>query len=110
IRGQVHDANAWGMGGIAGHAGLFGTAQEVAAIGRAIVEGFGANRLLTPLVSGERTFGFTTAAGSESMRGVLPADAVGHFGFTGVSLWLEPAVGRVHALLTNRIHPTVPAE
>lgn len=111
IRGHVHDANAWGIGGVAGHAGLFGTAEEVAFLGRAILEGLGGTRMLLPVAgTGSRTFGLTPAEDSDTLRGVLPADALGHFGFTGTSMWLEPATGRVHVLLTNRIHPVVPAE
>jgi CubicO group peptidase (beta-lactamase class C family) len=117
-RGEVHDGNAHGLGGVAGHAGLFGTASEVAAIGREVlaprtlaltVEG--RRRLLTPVAgAGTRTFGFTTAASSGAARGALPDGAPGHTGFTGTSVWLDPDAGRVYVLLTNRIHPAVPTE
>ncbi|HEX4825038.1 MAG TPA: serine hydrolase domain-containing protein [Candidatus Polarisedimenticolaceae bacterium] len=116
IRGHVHDGNAWALGGVAGHAGLFGTAKEVGSITRALLDprplGVGAE-LLTPLwaadtAPGARTFGFHRAADTESVRGVLPDDAVGHFGFTGTSLWIDRSRPRIYVLLTNRVHPDVP--
>jgi CubicO group peptidase (beta-lactamase class C family) len=117
-RGQVHDGNAWGIGGIAGHAGLFGTAADVASIALAILDptrlGLGAGALepmLRPLEEspGIRTVGFVCARDADSVRGVLPDSAVGHLGFTGTSLWIDPQRPRVYVLLTNRIHPRVPA-
>jgi len=118
-RGQVHDGNAWGLGGVAGHAGLFGTARDVAAIARAILEpsrlGLDSGALdpmLRPVgeAAGVRTVGFLRAADAESVRGILPNDAVGHWGFTGTSLWIDRARPRIYVLLTNRVHPHVPAE
>lgn len=116
IRGQPHDGNAHGLGGIAGHAGLFGTAAEVEALAREVLEPVRLplavrprSRLLTPLPGeGGRTFGFVTAAASQAGRDVLPAEAPGHTGFTGTSLWLDPVAGRTYVLLTNRVHPSVP--
>jgi CubicO group peptidase (beta-lactamase class C family) len=117
IRGQVHDGNAWGLGGIAGHAGLFGTAAEVATIALAILDprrlGLDAAALapmLRPVAvgAGMRTVGFLCAGDSETVRGVLPDDAVGHMGFTGTSLWIDVARPRIYVLLTNRVHPVVP--
>jgi CubicO group peptidase (beta-lactamase class C family) len=119
IRGQVHDGNAWGLGGIAGHAGLFGTASDVAAIALAILDprrlGL-AESALAPMLrpvaagAGSRTVGFLCAKDSDSVRGVLPDDAVGHMGFTGTSLWIDVARPRVYVLLANRVHPVVPKE
>ena len=118
LRGQVHDGNAWGLGGVAGHAGLFGTAGDVAAIALAILDPHrlglrtGAfDPMLRPVAGGDgiRTVGFLRAKDAESVRGILPDDAVGHLGFTGTSLWIEPARSRVYVLLTNRVHPTVPS-
>jgi len=118
-RGQVHDGNAWGLGGIAGHAGLFGTAEDVAAIALAILDpcriGLDAGALdpmLRPVVEGPgtRTVGFVRAEDAESVRGILPDDAVGHWGFTGTSLWIDATRPRVYVLLTNRVHPRVPQE
>jgi len=115
LRGEVHDGNAWGLGGVAGHAGLFATAEEVAAIAFAILEparlGLSAGALDAMLVPGEReagrTFGFALARDTESVRGVLPGHAVGHLGFTGTSLWIDAGQPRIYVLLTNRVHPSV---
>ena len=116
-RGQVHDGNAWGLGGVAGHAGLFGPAAEVAAIAVAILDprrlGLSAGALdpmLRRVAEGEgfRTVGFVRAKDAASVCGILPDDAVGHLGFTGTSLWIDAARPRVYVLLTNRVHPLVP--
>lgn len=116
IRGEPHDGNAWALGGVAGHAGLFGTIAGVVAIAREILRpgplalGPAAReRLLgaAPGVAG-RTVGFVTASGSSAARGLLPGEAPGHTGFTGTSLWLDPDGGGIFVLLTNRVHPTVP--
>lgn len=116
-RGQVHDGNAWGLGGVAGHAGLFGPAVEVAAIALAILDprrlGLSAGALdpmLRRVAEGEglRTVGFVRARDAASVCGILPDDAVGHLGFTGTSLWIDAARPRVYVLLTNRVHPLVP--
>jgi len=118
LRGQVHDGNAWGLGGIAGHAGLFGTAADVAAIALAILDprrlGLSAGALdpmLQPVAEedGIRTVGFLRAKDSESVRGILPDGAVGHLGFTGTSLWIDQRQPRIYVLLTNRVHPAVPS-
>ncbi len=117
LRGEVHDGNAWGLGGVAGHSGLFGSAADVAAIALAILdprrlgltEGT-LDAMLRPVTegAGNRTIGFLRAHDAESVREVLPDDAVGHFGFTGTSLWIDAARPRVYVLLTNRVHPRVP--
>lgn len=117
-RGQVHDGNAWGLGGVAGHAGLFGPAREVAIVASAILEPEDRLRRDVPTwrffrrVAGEgsRTFGWLPARDSAAAAGVLSDAAVGHDGFTGTSVWLDPERGRVFVLLTNRVHPRVPAE
>lgn len=116
IRGAVHDGNAWGLGGVAGHAGLFGTAADVARIASALLEPRRLGRprgsfdpmFEAPAEGGERTVGFLRATGATSVREVLPAAAVGHFGFTGTSLWIDRAAARIYVLLTNRVHPEVP--
>jgi CubicO group peptidase (beta-lactamase class C family) len=118
IRGEVHDGNAWALGGIAGHAGLFGSAADVAAIACAMLEprrlGLPPGALApmfqtAPAVGGSRTFGFLAAAAAESVRGILADRAVGHFGFTGTSIWIDASGPRVYVFLTNRVHPVVPA-
>lgn len=115
-RGEVHDANAHGLGGAAGHAGLFGTAADVARLAgeilRPSVLPFDARaraRLLRVAPPGDgRTVGMVTAACSAAGRGILPDDSPGHTGFTGTSLWLDVAAERCYVLLTNRVHPRVP--
>ena len=116
LRGRVHDRNARTLGGVAGHAGLFGTAAEVAALAGEILKphrlGLGPKargRLLSPAPGSRgRTAGFELASEASAARGVLPADAPGHTGFTGTSLWLVPQTGDVYVLLANRVHPAVP--
>jgi CubicO group peptidase (beta-lactamase class C family) len=121
--GEVDDDNAWAMDGVAGHAGLFGTAADVAAFGQAVLdEAAGAGRIAPPrlwaraLARDLETPGSTRALGFDT---VLPGDppgvssaghrigraapgAVGHLGFTGVSLWVDLARELVVALCTNR--------
>jgi CubicO group peptidase (beta-lactamase class C family) len=116
--GEVHDGNAWGLGGAAGHAGLFGTAREVAILAREFLgRGRGLfqeetlslfRRNLTPGLEEGRTFGWKLAvAGAREAQGALPESAFGHTGFTGTSLWIDPDRDRIYVLLTNRIHPRV---
>jgi CubicO group peptidase (beta-lactamase class C family) len=113
-RGQVHDGNAHALGGVAGHAGLFGSAEAVAAVGREILRpsviplGNEARRRLLDTGPSGRSVGFEAAASSGAAREVLPDGAPGHTGFTGTSIWLEPGRGRAYVLLTNRVHPEVP--
>lgn len=117
--GEVDDENAWALGGVAGHAGLFSTARDAAALGQAWLDALsGRSGLLrqetarlftTPVAPGERALAWdrptpeTTALGSRLGRGRL--GAVGHLGFTGCSLWLDLDAGVVCALLTNHVHP-----
>ncbi len=112
IRGQVHDGNAWAMGGVAGHAGLFATlddvvtlAMEILAPSRLDLGDRARQRLLEPVAEGGRTFGFETASRNSAVSNILPDRAPGHTGFTGTSLWLDPESGRYWILLTNRVHP-----
>jgi CubicO group peptidase (beta-lactamase class C family) len=115
LRGQVHDANAWSLGGVAGHAGLFGTAEAVADIARELLRatklplGYQEREsLLRPRHgAGGRTVGMVVASHSGAARGILPSSAPGHTGFTGTSLWVDPPSGRLFVLLTNRVHPEV---
>ena len=114
--GEVDDDNAWAMGGVAGHAGLFGTSNALAAFGQAILEERGgAGRLASPGLwtpaftrdpltpNSERTLGFDTVSpGGSSAGQSMSSEAVGHLGFTGTSLWIDPARELVVALLTNR--------
>ncbi|NLU70164.1 serine hydrolase domain-containing protein [Streptomyces sp. HNM0574] len=105
LRGTVHDENAWALGGVAGHAGLFSTAFDLTLLCRALLDD-GAG-ILTPasvrqLLDPPGT-GFTT--GRPWFMGELGATAAGHTGFTGTSLVLDPATGAFLVLLANTVHP-----
>jgi CubicO group peptidase (beta-lactamase class C family) len=115
IWGEVHDGNAWFMGGVAGHAGLFSTAEEVCKIASQFLPGhsqllrpetcelFRTN--LTPGMNEHRSFAFQLASSPDSTAGVkMPPASFGHTGFTGTSLWIDPANERIFILLTNRTH------
>jgi len=118
IKGEVDDDNAHVMGGVAGHAGLFGTAdavhQVVTALWRALNDGSAlpwmtarrVRRYLTRQGIAGRALGFDvpTRPGASSGR-FFPDTAVGHLGFTGVSFWLDPGAGTTIIFLTNRGHP-----
>ncbi len=118
LQGVVHDENAYMVGGVEGHAGLFGTAEAIYALLNALLTAFHRNsktvffsselvRLFwRPCGNGMRTLGFDrpSAKGSSSGRYFSP-HSVGHLGFTGTSFWMEPASGIIIILLTNRVHP-----
>lgn len=119
LRGEVHDDNAWLLGGVAGHAGLFATAGDVLDLAGAFVAGArggatgpfaGVDALLTRRAGppgATRVMGFDTPAPAGSAAGDrAPPGTVGHLGFTGTSLWVDPATGAAIALLTNRVHPS----
>lgn len=117
LRGEVHDANAQGLEGVAGHAGLFGTAADVCRLGRELLEPCHLplsqreqRSILLPVAAGVgRTLGLVLASHAAAARGILPDSAPGHTGFTGTSIWLWPQTGAVFVLLTNRVHPRVPS-
>jgi CubicO group peptidase (beta-lactamase class C family) len=123
ICGEVHDLNAWYLGGVAGHAGLFGTAMEVAGWGQTILDCWlgtpgpvpadVVRRFWDPQAAQCRTattwrlcFDGVSAIGSTTGRQFGPL-AVGHLGFTGASIWIEPQRRWVVVLLCNRVHPNV---
>lgn len=106
LQGVVHDDNARAMGGVAAHAGLFGTARDVAAVAQRWLDGE------VPLAAaafadrgrGSHALGWDTPSGNESSAGPRPpADAVGHTGFTGTSVWMSPRHRIVAVLLTDRV-------
>lgn len=116
--GWVHDDNAFVMGGVSGHAGLFGTAEAVAALAGHWLDAWRGRRnwLPTALVQrfwrrspqpgSSRTLGWDKPSGENSQAGRLLGPAtVGHTGFTGTSLWVDPERQLVIVLLTNRVHP-----
>lgn len=119
LTGVVHDENARAFDGVSGHAGLFGTVSDVLRFGRAILLGGTLDgeswlswatvsawlRPRTEGVPGElRAWGFQKPFTLSSAGDLMSASAVGHTGFTGTSLWIDPEYGVVMALLSNRVH------
>ena len=121
MRGEVHDPTANRMGGVAGHAGLFSTADDLAVFCQMILNGgkYGSTRILSPLgvaamtrpravnIEGAaRGLGFDMTSGFSSNRGDLfPSGSFGHTGFTGTSIWIDPASESFVVFLSNRVHP-----
>ncbi|MEU2878355.1 serine hydrolase domain-containing protein [Streptomyces sp. NPDC007070] len=110
LRGEVHDENAWALGGVAGHAGLFATATDLAVFCRTLLAGgsYGPARILGPdfvdLLLTPPGLGF--AVDQPWFMGELAGHgAAGHTGFTGTSLVLDPATDTFLILLTNKVHP-----
>lgn len=118
LRGEVHDENGWALGGVAGHAGLFGTAPAVGRFARALLDTLaGVERLArastlarflqrSTVPGSSRALGWDTMLVTSSCGHRLSADAIGHTGFTGTSLWIDPRQDRYVVLLTNRVYPT----
>jgi serine-type D-Ala-D-Ala carboxypeptidase len=115
IWGEVHDGNAYFLGGAAGHAGLFSTAGDLFQLARQFIAE--SSRLLIPqtcklfrvnMTEGleeARSLAWQLAGTKDSTAGSdLPPDSFGHNGFTGTSLWIDPNHRRVFILLTNRTH------
>lgn len=107
LRGEVHDENAFALGGASGHAGLFGTVDGVLDAAQAMLDG------RTPGLAGMRARqSATRTLGWEARHEGWPggdacsADTIGHTGFTGTGLWLDFRRGVAWTLLTNRVHPT----
>jgi CubicO group peptidase (beta-lactamase class C family) len=109
--GEVHDNYAAALGGVAGHAGLFGNASGVGAFARAIMAGAsvfdpGMMRLFTmksTVPGSSRALGWDTMLPTSSCGEHMSRTAFGHVGFTGTSLWLDPGRDRYFVLLTNRV-------
>ena len=118
-RGEVHDENAFALGGVSGHAGLFSTGADLARFARAYLNGgtldgtrvFDAGtiarftRVQDSSIS-RRALGWETPTGGNSAGHYLSRRAFGHTGFTGTSLWMDPERGVYVILLTNRVNPT----
>ncbi|MCN9239959.1 beta-lactamase family protein [Streptomyces sp. RY43-2] len=110
LRGEVHDENAWALGGVAGHAGLFATARDLAVFCRTLLAGgsYGPARILGPdiveLMFAPPGLGF--ALDQPWFMGALAGrGAAGHTGFTGTSLVLDPATDTFLVILANTVHP-----
>ncbi len=114
IRGEVHDESAFALGGVAGHAGLFGTAADLSIFAQMMLNGgiYNGVRIVsdttikrfTASVANNRALGWETAAGEHGSGEYLSASAYGHTGFTGTSLWIDPEREMFVVLLTNRVH------
>jgi uncharacterized protein YbbC (DUF1343 family)/CubicO group peptidase (beta-lactamase class C family) len=122
LRGVVHDPTARRMGGVAGHAGVFSTADDLARFCRMLLGGGalpGGARVLAPLSVARMTspatpasepnvrgFGWDIDSSFSANRGeLMPLGSFGHTGFTGTSLWIDPATGVYVVFLSNRLHP-----
>ena len=115
--GEVHDDNAWAAGGVAGHAGLFGSAdavlkladrillalqgKETAVLDGRVLRDFVGKKGLSSYVAG---FDTPSETGSAAGR-YVSSRTVGHLGFTGTSFWIDPVSSVIVILLTNRVHP-----
>jgi CubicO group peptidase (beta-lactamase class C family) len=110
MKGEVHDENAFALGGAPGHAGLFGTVDGVLGFARAMLDG----SMLSPAMMAEvrtanerhRTCGWERAFAGWHGGDACSADTIGHTGFTGTGLWIDFERGLAWTLLTNRVHPT----
>lgn len=114
--GEVHDPRAYRLGGVAGHAGLFSTANDLALYARMILGG--GQRVLKPetvrlmttpraVPAGQRAYGWDVQTGYSSNRGTrFPVGkSFGHTGFTGTSIWIDPGSQTAVIFLSNRVHP-----
>jgi CubicO group peptidase (beta-lactamase class C family) len=116
LRGEVHDENAFALGGVAGHAGLFSTATDLAVFAQMMLNGGELNG--TRIISdstvalftkrteapGTRALGWDTCGHDGSCGKYLSQRAFGHTGFTGTSMWIDPDRDLFVILLTNRVH------
>lgn len=111
LRGVVHDPTARRMGGVAGHAGMFTTAEDLAKFARAILRGGVFPREMTqvlspPAVAIQRMAGFDVDSNYSRPRGELfPQGSFGHTGWTGGFFWIDPGSNTFYVFLSNRVHP-----
>lgn len=117
VRGEVHDENCAALGGVSGHAGLFGDAPGVAVFGRAVLDSLlgrseflpkdAVTAALAERPGGTHRLGWDIKSGEPSAAGRrMSAGTFGHLGFTGTSIWCDPVRDLVVVLLTNRVHPS----
>lgn len=114
LRGEVHDENAYALGGIAGHAGLFSTAADLSIFAQMMLnhgtyDGVqvitdSTVSLFTHRAAGHRALGWDTADGDYGSGRYLTERAYGHTGYTGTSIWIDPDREMFVVLLTNRVH------
>ncbi|CAA9535670.1 MAG: Beta-lactamase class C-like and penicillin binding proteins (PBPs) superfamily [uncultured Sphingosinicella sp.] len=110
MKGEVHDENAWALGGAPGHAGLFGTVAGVLDFAQGLLDGSGASEatlkaIRTP-VHAHRTCGWEIRFDGWHGGDACSPETIGHTGFTGTGLWVDFDRGLAWTLLTNRVHPT----
>ena len=111
LRGVVHDPTARRMGGVAGHAGMFTTAADLAKFARAVMGGTFFPRGMTeiaspPDVAVQRMAGFDVDSNYSRPRGELfPQGSFGHTGWTGGFFWIDPSSRTFYVFLSNRVHP-----
>jgi CubicO group peptidase (beta-lactamase class C family) len=114
LKGEVHDGDAYALGGIAGHAGLFSTASDLARFAQMLLDGGKLDgtriiadstvALFTHRSAGWRALGWDTCAGGASCGQHMSERAYGHTGFTGTSLWIDPDRGLYVIVLANWLH------
>ena len=118
MHGRVHDENAFAMGGVAGHAGLFSSARDLARFAQMMLNGgkLGGVQLLSDYTiqtwtrrqgdKSSRALGWDTPARNSSAGEYFTERAFGHTGFSGTSIWIDPERDVFIVLLTNRVNPT----
>jgi CubicO group peptidase (beta-lactamase class C family) len=119
LRGEVHDENAYALGGVSAHAGLFSSATDLIRIARMYLEAgtLDGRRFVSPTTIDQftavqdsslshRALGWETPNGTNSAGRLMSKRAFGHTGFTGTSLWIDREQGVFILLLTNRVNPT----
>jgi CubicO group peptidase (beta-lactamase class C family) len=120
IQGEVHDEHCWLMGGVAGHAGLFGTAESVLVLCETLLDCWQGTKHHPAFTNGVLRHAFEwkketsnwalgfdrPTPGKSSCGHFISAQSVGHLGFTGTSFWIDPQHNVVVVLLTNRVHPS----
>ena len=119
VQGEVHDENAYAIGGVSGHAGVFSTAPDLAAFCQMLLNGgvYAHKRILKratiaeftapqPLANNVRTLGWVVPTEGSSSGHYFSSHSYGHTGFTGTTIWIDPDRQLFVVLLTNRVHPT----
>jgi beta-N-acetylhexosaminidase len=120
LQGEVHDENAYAMGGVSAHAGLFGNSGDLAVFCQMLLNGgvYDHRRIVRPSTlekftrrqnspeGSSRALGWDTPSPAGSAGSLMSPSSFGHTGFTGTSIWIDPARELFVVLLTNRVHPT----
>ena len=119
LRAEVHDENAYALGGVAGHAGLFGTATAVSAVvGHWLDSYVGRSRVLPSdlvkrftarqegIAGSSWALGWDTPSAPSSSGSRFAPSSFGHLGYAGTSIWVDPTIEMEVVLLSNRVHPT----